>query len=43
MNLIFVGDAVVSMGDIEAAIQEVFQAPHIQVSGKCAFYASLYS
>lgn len=23
---------VVCMGDIEAAIQEVFQAPHIQVS-----------
>ena len=29
---ILVGDGVVSMGDIEAAIQEVFQAPHIQVS-----------
>ena len=32
MNPILVGDGVVSMGDIEAAIQEVFQAPHIQVS-----------
>ena len=31
-NPILVGDGVVSMGDIEAAIQEVFQAPHIQVS-----------
>jgi hypothetical protein len=42
-DLIFVGDGVVSMGDIEAAIQEVFQAPHIQVSEKCAFYVLLYS
>lgn len=25
---------VVCMSDIEAAIQEVFQAPHIQVSGQ---------
>ncbi|XP_066377206.1 origin of replication complex subunit 1 [Miscanthus floridulus] len=29
------GDGVVCMGDIEAAIQEVFQAPHIQVMKNC--------
>jgi hypothetical protein len=32
MNQLLVGDGVVCMGDIESAIQEVFQAPHIQVS-----------
>uniref|UniRef100_A0A0A9DKY6 Origin recognition complex subunit 1 n=1 Tax=Arundo donax TaxID=35708 RepID=A0A0A9DKY6_ARUDO len=29
------GNGVVCMGDIEAAIQEVFQAPHIQVMKNC--------
>ncbi|KAK3128578.1 hypothetical protein QOZ80_6BG0463650 [Eleusine coracana subsp. coracana] len=29
------GDGVVCMGDIESAIQEVFQAPHIQVMKNC--------
>lgn len=28
----FAGKALVGMADVEAAIQEMFQAPHIQVS-----------
>ncbi|KAL6861158.1 hypothetical protein ACP4OV_016858 [Aristida adscensionis] len=35
------GDSVVCMSDIEAAIQEVFQAPHIQVMKNCPKYAKV--
>ncbi|KAL6606775.1 hypothetical protein ACP70R_042428 [Stipagrostis hirtigluma subsp. patula] len=35
------GDAVVCMSDIEAAIQEVFQAPHIQVMKNCPKYGKV--
>lgn len=31
-NLWFVGKVIVGMADVEAAIKEMFQAPHIQVS-----------